>query len=147
MKKLLAMVAVLCGVLLVTPASAQEVSVSGAWVRATVPEQSATAAYMTLHSNGGARIVGVKAHVAGVAGVHEMIANGSVMTMRPLAALDLPAQKDVVLAPGGLHIMLQDLHHALLAGEHVQLVLDIQLPNGQTRQQFVDAEVRSSPPN
>ena len=146
MRSLLLGLVLAAGIAGAVPVMAEEIAVSGAWIRATVPGQTGTGAYMTIRSSAGARLVSVKAHVAGVAQVHEMVMNGSVMTMRPLAALELPAQKSVVLAPGGLHIMLQDLHHPLLTGEHVQLILEVRSADGETRQQFVDAEVRSVPP-
>jgi copper(I)-binding protein len=127
-------------------ARADDVSVSGAWVHSTVPGQTATGAFMTIRSATDAQLLSVKAHVAGVAQVHQMVMNGSVMTMRAVAVLELPAKKDVVLKPTGLHIMLQDLRHPLLTGEHVQLILEVRASDGQTRQQFVEAEVRAAAP-
>ena len=52
-------------------ASAQ-VSVDGAWIRATVPAQKSTGAFMQLTSVKAARLVGVSSTAAGSAEIHQM---------------------------------------------------------------------------
>ncbi|MCG2584406.1 copper chaperone PCu(A)C [Massilia sp. TS11] len=107
---------------LAAPALA-EVSVSDAWVRATVPVQKATGAFMVLKADKDLRLVGVETPLAGVAEVHEMKMDGNVMQMRAMAGLDLPAGKDVKLAPGGYHIMLMQLKQQVKEGDSVPLTL------------------------
>lgn len=99
------------------------VQVKDAWVRATVPGQKGTGAFMKITAKEDSRLVGVSSPVAGVAEVHEMKMEGDVMTMRALPALDLPAGKTVELRPGGYHVMLMDLKQALPAGSTVPLTL------------------------
>ena len=55
------------------------------------------------------RLVQVQSPVAGVVEIHEMKMDGGVMRMRPIAALELPANRTVELKPGGYHVMLMDL--------------------------------------
>ena len=118
--KTLALIAALaCGT-----AYAQTVEVKDAWVRAAVPGQSATGAFMKVTAKDGAKLVGVSSPVAGVTEVHEMKMEGDVMKMRALAGgLDLPAGKSVELKPGGIHVMLMDLKAPLAKDSTVPLTL------------------------
>lgn len=102
---------------------AQTVEVKDAWVRAAVPGQPGTGAFMTITAKDGAKLVGVSSPVAGVAEVHEMKMDNDIMRMRAIPALDLPAGKTVALKPGGYHVMLMALKQALPAGSSVPLTL------------------------
>ena len=48
---------------------------------------------------------------------------GGVMTMRPLAGIDLPAGQKIILKPGGAHIMLVGLKQPLRLGQSFPLTL------------------------
>lgn len=109
------------------------VVVEEAWVRPSVSGQQGTGGYMKLTARDSLRLVGASSPVAGVAEVHEMKMDGEVMTMRAVRALDLPAGKTVVLAPGGLHLMLMDLSQPLLTGSSVPLTLVLQDSRGVER--------------
>lgn len=103
---------------------AQVVAVTDAWVRNTVPGQTATGAFMTLSARQKAKLVALSTPVAGVAEVHEMKMDGGVMKMRAVVGgLDLPAGEAVALKPGGYHIMLMDLKADLPKGSQVPLTL------------------------
>jgi hypothetical protein len=102
---------------------AQTVEVRDAWVRATVPGQTATGAFMKLTAKDSARLVSASSPVAGVTEVHEMKMEGDVMKMRAVPMLDLPAGKMVELRPGGYHMMLMDLKTTLAKDGHVPLTL------------------------
>ena len=106
-----------------TVANAQT-SVKGAWIRGTVAQQKATGLFAQITSTQGGRLVSVSSSVAGVAEVHEMAMEGSVMRMRALpGGLDLPAGKAVELKPGGYHVMLMDLKQPLNNGDQVPVTL------------------------
>ena len=108
--------------------------VDDAWVRSTAPGQQGTAAFMKLTAQRPMQLVGVSTPVAGTADLHEMKRDGDLMTMRPVAKLDLPAGKTVALTPSGYHLMLQDLKQALPTGSTVPLTLVLQDAKGvQTR--------------
>lgn len=143
MKKLLA------AMLLSTVACAAQaqVDVTSAWVRAAVPGQSATGAFMTLTSKEGARLLGAASAVAGVVEIHEMAMEGNVMKMRPIrGGLDLPAGRAVQLRPGGYHVMMMDLKRPLAVGEKVRVELRLETLDKRLVTQPVDVEVRSQPP-
>lgn len=119
MKKTLAVVAcIACA----TSAFAQ-IAVKDAWVRATVPQQMATGAFMQLTAPADSKLVEVKSPAAGIVEIHEMKRENNVMKMRAVNGLDLPAGKTVELKPGGYHVMLMDLKAQVKAGDNVPLTL------------------------
>ena len=118
------------------------VTIESAWVRATVPGQSASGAYMTLRSSTDVVLTGVSTPVAGMAELHQMTLEGGVMKMRALPRLPLPAGKAVELKSGGYHIMLMDLKRPLNRGDTVPLTLSVEGPGRKTEKVEVKAEVR-----
>jgi len=118
----------LAGLCFAAPAAAADVNAAGAWVRGTVPGQTATGAYFDLSSRVDATLVGASSPVAGVVEIHEMRMDGQVMKMRPVPRLDLPAGKTVHLDDrGGYHVMLMDLKRPLGKGDVVPLTLKLEI--------------------
>lgn len=100
------------------------IDIQDAWIRATVPGQSGSGAFMKITSKTATRLVGVSTPVAGVAEVHEMKMQGDVMKMAPVAGgLELPAGKTVELKSGGYHVMLMDLKRTLAKDSTVPMTL------------------------
>jgi copper(I)-binding protein len=98
-----------------------------AWARATPPNATTGAAYVTLTDNGlPDHVTGASTPVAGMAAVHETTNDGGVMKMRPVPSLALETGKAVTFAPGGYHIMLMGLKQPLKAGEHFPLTLSFE---------------------
>ena len=100
-----------------------EIVVKDAWVRATVPQQKATGAFMQIQSSRDVSLVEVQSGAAGIAEVHEMKMENNVMKMRALSQLNIEAGKTVELKPGSFHIMLMDLKTQAKAGETLPLTL------------------------
>lgn len=119
-----------------------EVTVAEPWVRATVPAQKATGAFMQLTSDADARLVSAASPVAGVVEIHEMVMDKDVMKMNPVPALDLPAGKAVELKPGGYHVMLMDLKGQVKEGDEVPLTLTIENKDGSRRTLELTAPAR-----
>lgn len=109
--------------LLLCQSAFAEVRVSEAWARATAPGQEVGAAYLGLRSDASAQLVALASPAADAVEIHEMSMKNGVMKMRMLQTLELPAGKDVKLAPGGLHLMLIDLKKQLKAGDNVDIAL------------------------
>jgi copper(I)-binding protein len=120
-----------------------QVAVMDPWVRGTVPAQKATGAFMQLKSATDVAVVGVASPVAGVAEIHEMKMDGSVMRMSALRKLDLPADRVVDLKPGGYHLMLMDLKRPLKEGERVPMTLTLEDRSGKRFTVDVQAPVRA----
>ena len=101
-----------------------QVTVKDAWVRATVPQQKVTGAFMQINSAKEARLIEVRSTAAATVELHEMKMEGDVMKMRAVVGgLDLPAGKTVELKSGGFHVMLMDLKAALPKDSTVPLTL------------------------
>lgn len=124
------------------PALAQ-VAVRDAWVRATVPGQKSTGAFLQITDAAGGRIVEARSPVAGVVELHQMAMEGTTMRMRAVAAIDLPAGRTVELKPGGLHVMLMDLKQPLAAGDSVALTLVVEGKSARRETVEVKATVRA----
>ena len=129
---------------LLAGAACAQVSVHDAWVRATVPQQKATGAFMQLTAAKEARLVSASSPVAGVVEVHEMAMVDNVMKMRALPnGLELPAGKTVDLKPGGYHVMLMDLKAEVKEGGVVPVTLVVQGKDGKKDSIEVKATVRA----
>jgi len=118
---------VLAAALLIGATSAlAQVTVKDPWVRATVPAQHATAAFMQLTAAEPMRLVAAQSSVAGTVEIHEMAMVDGVMKMRAISGLDLPAGKTVMLDPGGYHVMLLDLKGQIHVGDVVPITLEFE---------------------
>jgi copper(I)-binding protein len=133
---------VLAAASLLSTAALAQVSVTDPWVRATVPTQKVSGAFMQLRSAKAARLVEVKSPLAGRVEIHEMAMQGQTMRMRAVEGLDLPAGQPVNLASGGYHIMLFDLKQQLKDGEQVPLTLTVVGADGKRENVAVQAPVK-----
>jgi copper(I)-binding protein len=71
------------------------------------------------------RLVSVQTEAAQVAEIHETRIEGDVMRMQLLPeGLEIPAGGEVMLKPGGYHIMLIDLNHDIKEGDTVAVALE-----------------------
>lgn len=120
-----------------------DVQVVAPWVRATVPQQRATGAFMTLTSSQDARLLSASSPAAAVVEIHEMKMDHNIMRMRSVEAVELPAGTSVEFKPGGYHIMLLDLAAPLTEGGRVPLALTVESADGRRTTLNVEAEVRS----
>lgn len=127
-------------------AQAPAVKVEGAWVRATVPGQKGSGAFMSLTAPQSLKLVGVSSPVAGIAEVHEMKMEGDVMKMRAVSSLDLPAGQAVQLKPGGYHLMLLDLKQTLQKDTQIPVTLSLRDAQGQVSQLQLSVPVMLSAP-
>jgi periplasmic copper chaperone A len=146
--KLLATVFI-AGLLVMGTSFAQtpEIDIKNAWVRTTVPGQSATGAFLTITHKNGAKLVRAASPAAGVTEIHEMKMEGDIMKMRALPqGLELPAGKAVALAPGGHHIMLMDLKAALPKDALVPITLWFKDGTGVETQLELKLPVAAVPP-
>ncbi|HOL64550.1 MAG TPA: copper chaperone PCu(A)C [Accumulibacter sp.] len=123
-------------------AASSDIEINDPWVRGTVVGQQATGAFMELRSQNGSALIGASSPLAAITEVHEMKMDGSVMKMRPIVRLDLPAGKPVKLAPGGYHVMLTNLKQVLKKGDAVPLTLRFEGPDKKISETRINAPVR-----
>lgn len=94
--------------------------------RATLPGAPVSGGYMTIKNNGDTpdRLIAASVDFAGKTEIHEMAMENDVMKMRELAdGLEIPAGGEVVLKPGGYHVMFMQLGEQLKKGEMRKAVL------------------------
>ena len=103
-----------------------EISIDGAWARASLPGQMSSAAYFTITNKGGSDILLSVSSPAGDASLHSTSMNNGVMKMRAVSSMDVPAGGKVDLKPGGLHVMVMGLKQPLATGSSFPLDLKFQ---------------------
>jgi copper(I)-binding protein len=120
-----------------------QTTVSEPWVRATVPQQKSSGAFMQVRSADAARLVSASSPVAKSVEIHKMEMVGQMMKMREVDGIDLPAGETVNLASGGYHIMLVGLNKQLKEGENVPLSLLVERKQGKRETVVVNAPVKA----
>ena len=103
-----------------------------AWVRATPPGGTVTAAYVSVR-NGGTRplvILSATSPVARRMSIHESTMSGTGVEMRPRPMITIAPGGMFSMKPNGVHLMLEDLKRPLLPGQSVPIVLV--LADGET---------------
>lgn len=123
-------------------AAQAQVNVTNAWIRATVPQQNGTGAFMQLTAAADTRLVAASSPLTPHVEVHEMTMKGDVMSMRQVPAVELPAGRAVELKPGGYHIMFMDLKQQVKAGDKVPLTLVFEDKSGKRESVQIEALVR-----
>lgn len=132
------------------------VTISKPWARTTASGAANGAVYFTMRTNAGDSLTAaaVDAKVAAKAELHETMQSGesmntastmtgsSMMSMQPVTAIDLPKGTDVVLQPGGYHVMLFDLAEPLTAGRTIKVTLTF----AKAGTKIVDVPVRDIAP-
>jgi periplasmic copper chaperone A len=136
-------VAVCAALTLIGVAAHAEVTVKEAWVRATVPSQKATGAFMQLTSTEPVRLIEVQSSVAKIVEVHEMRMEGDRMMMQAVPGIDLVPGQVLELKPGGYHVMLIDVVKPVGVGDKVPLTLVLEGKDKKRIQVQVSAEVRA----
>lgn len=107
-------------------ALAQELVIENAWARANPPVVPNSAVYLTIQNRGAAadRLLHVESEVAKMLEIHHTLTENNMTTMKAMhEGVPVPAGSAVVLAPGGLHIMLMGLAQALAGGDTFRLDL------------------------
>jgi copper(I)-binding protein len=126
MKRLLAVVLLIAG-LLVSACQAEEEGVEAHdyWMRAAA-QGGNTAMYMLLHNHSpeADEFTGASSDVSETVEVHEttMDANGT-MQMSPVPSVVLGPDAEVYFEPGGLHVMFIGLKQDMNVGDEVQVTL------------------------
>ena len=128
--------------LLAAQAFAGEIKVSDVWARATAPGQENGSVGLVITSQKDARLIAVASPAAESAEIHTMTMDNGVMQMRQLEYLPLPAKQAVTLGPGGEHLMLFGLKHALKAGDTFPLTLTVQHADKKTEKIKIKALIR-----
>lgn len=96
------------------------------YARATPPGTTNSALFLTVHNPGPAQtITAASSPVAETVELHTHTMEGGQARMRRIDEIALPSGADVTLKPGGLHVMLIDLHSPLAVGTTVPFTLTL----------------------
>ncbi|HEU4325828.1 MAG TPA: copper chaperone PCu(A)C [Roseiflexaceae bacterium] len=121
------------------PAGSASITVTEAWTRPAgqgdgqerpasavlMPVGGTMSAFMTIRNGGGAadRLIGVESDAAKFAMLHHFVESHGAQEMAPVDAIEVPAQGDLALKPGGFHVMLVSLTRDLNTGDTIDLKL------------------------
>lgn len=110
-----------------------DIIVSNAWARPTVG-QAPGAVYLTISNRGDGtdRLTGAYADRAAMVMVHQNEMVDGVSKMRMAGEINIPANEQIEMRPGGTHIMLEGLRAPLRTGDDFDLVLKFRNSKDQT---------------
>ena len=97
---------------------------------------------MTISSPSPLTLVRVESNVAKDVQIHDMHTHHGVMKMREKKNLEIGEGEKLVLAPGGMHIMLLGLKRQLKAGETISLTLWLEDQNKKQIAKALDVPVQ-----
>lgn len=121
--------------------------IKNGWVRATVPGQKVTGAFMTITAPKNSQLIGVSTPAAATAELREMAMEGDVMKLRSVnGGLLLPAGKPVELKPGSYHVMLTGLKDTMPKDTTVTVTLRFRDARGVESQTDVQMPVTATAP-
>ncbi len=111
-------------------ASAEKVSdgplvIEAPWARASIGTKRPAVVFLNIRNQGDAAdvLTAVETPVSGRASVHRSQITNGIASMTMAGPVKIPANSEVRLAPGGLHIMLMMLKKTLVKGKDFSLTL------------------------
>ena len=106
-------------------ALADPISVERAYVRATPPHTTNSAAFMVIHNTlkKDIKLIAASSDAAERVELHQHIHEDGMMKMRQVEEITIQAEQQVTLQPGGYHVMLFGLKQALKDGDLLQFSL------------------------
>jgi len=106
-------------------AFANPISIDNAYVRATPPHTINSAAFMVIHNamKKDIKLIAASSDTAQRVELHQHIHEDGMMKMRQVEEITIQAEQHIALQPGGYHVMLFGLKHALKDGDLLQFSL------------------------
>lgn len=105
------------------------------WIRPAASTSKTTAGYMTLKNIGKKddTLISVRSDIAGFTELHQSMEMDGANVMRQVADLTIPAGGEIVMAPGGYHLMFINLNRTVSEGEEATVIF--------TFEQYGDVEI------
>lgn len=126
MKILQRLIAVLVVFLLAPNAfAAANIGVSNAWIPQAPPGVGMLAGYLTINNSGdtSVNLLAAQSDRFRSVTVHQTVIENGVSRMRELHLLEIASGKQIVFAPGGMHLMLMQPRTPLVPGERIAITL------------------------
>lgn len=104
---------------------ANSIEVTNPYAREVPPGAPASASFMNLANNSDStiKLVGASSKSAEIVELHTHTNDNGVMRMRKIDSIEIPANSEVSLQPGGHHIMLINPVKALKADQTIEVTL------------------------
>lgn len=120
--------------------ASESVMVHDPFARAMPPGQPNSGAFMTFKNMDSTphAVVEAQSPVSKVVELHTHVHEAGMMKMRRIDKIDIPANGETVLKPGGLHVMFIGLKHDLKVGQKVPVTLTFE----DGSQKAIEADVR-----
>jgi len=108
-----------------TESTGPKISVEDAWARPVPAAGGNGAVFFRLVNTGNEadQLLGGESPVAGSVEVHKTSMEEGVMRMEHIPGLELPAKGEVLLEPGGYHVMLIGVNTSLALGDTLPITL------------------------
>ena len=103
--------------------SRAQVSIADHYIYALPPSVPNSAAYGSLLSDQDDVLISAECEGVEEVQIHEILEQNGMLKMRPISGLTLPKDKEVLLQPGGYHLMLIHLISPFLLGDTVSCIL------------------------
>ncbi|MCZ4655355.1 copper chaperone PCu(A)C [Dietzia kunjamensis] len=106
-------------------AASTPVTFDDGWAKATGTEMTGVFGTITNPGDADLHLIGVESDLGGSAELHETVPGGSGMMMQEREdGFVIPAGGELVLEPGGNHIMLMELGRPITTGQQITLTLE-----------------------
>lgn len=114
--------------------AADEISIEQPWSRATAPSAQNGAAFMTIRNTGSEAetLYAAATERADRVELHTHLMEDGVMKMRKVETIEIPADGEALLKPGGLHVMFFGLKSPLREGETFPVELRFEKAGNRT---------------
>lgn len=115
----------LLGVCSARAASAQELELENAWIRAMPPTQRMTAGYLDIRNTGdvAVEITGARTEIAKQAEIHTSLEVDGYVSMQQLDQVTVKPGETLSFAPGGMHLMLMGMEKMPSPGTDADICL------------------------
>ncbi|MBN9305261.1 MAG: hypothetical protein BGO82_08875 [Devosia sp. 67-54] len=130
--------------------TAGDITVSGAYARATPPNARSAGAYLSIANAGpeADTLTGASTEAATDTSLHQMKMNGQVMEMSALPdGLPIPAGGSVALDPMGYHLMLTGFSQPFVKGQCLEMTLHFAKAGDLKVELNIGGFAQSSPPS
>ena len=115
----------LCSLIFSANSIANDLMVSGQYVRATPPHAKNSAAFLSIsnQSNKAVKLIAASSDIADRVELHSHMKEDGMMKMRQVKEVIINANSDITLQPGGYHVMFLGLKNELKESQNVNITL------------------------
>jgi len=100
----------------------ESLEIKDAWARPGLAGGNSGVFFSIINGTGsGDQLFGATSEVAAFVEIHKTVMENEVMMMKPQSFVAIPSGEQVDFQPGGLHVMLIDLHSDLNVGDEFQV--------------------------